>query len=48
MLRLSEAILYYITERMDSSQLWADLKVIYSDASVPGEGEHKIIDFIRS
>ena len=48
MWKLSKSIQHYIIERLQSDVLWKGLKVIYSDASVPGEGEHKILDFIRS
>ena len=33
---------------MHSDPLWSDLEVIYSDATIPGEGEHKILEFIRN
>ena len=36
-----------IHERMRTRPEWAKLTVIFSDSSVPGEGEHKIMDFIR-
>jgi 5'-3' exoribonuclease 2 len=46
--RLSKALSYYVQEKLHNDSLWKGLKVIFSDSSVPGEGEHKILDFIRS
>ena len=44
----SIAIRNYIKIRINNDPLWKNLIVIFSDASVPGEGEHKILDFIRT
>jgi len=48
MLRLATALKSYILERSNTDALWHGLAVVFSDAFVPGEGEHKILDFIRS
>lgn len=48
MWRLSKALQYYVMERLQTNELWKGVKVVFSDASIPGEGEHKILDFIRS
>ena len=44
----SKALKTYIKSRINNDPLWKNLNVIFSDASVPGEGEHKILDFIRT
>jgi len=48
MFNLSKALQLFIVERFHSESKWNNLQVIFSDAFVPGEGEHKILDFIRS
>lgn len=53
MINLSASLRKWIDEKLspdyeDREGIWPkDLVVILSDASVPGEGEHKIMDYIR-
>lgn len=47
MYKLSMYIWFYVLSRMNSHSAWRDIQVIFSDASEPGEGEHKIMNFIR-
>ena len=45
---LAKSLRWWVSMKQNTDPMWAGLKVIISDASVPGEGEHKIMDFIRS
>lgn len=47
MRNLSKHLQEFIQKQQTNVQAWKDISVILSDASVPGEGEHKIMDFIR-
>ncbi|CDZ98871.1 5-3 exoribonuclease 2 [Phaffia rhodozyma] len=44
---LAASLRYWVVQKMNTDAAWKNIQVIISDASVPGEGEHKIMDFIR-
>lgn len=45
--RLSISMQHYVNHQINNDPDWQAIKVILSDASVPGEGEHKVMEFIR-
>jgi len=47
MTTLSEALRWYVADRLTHEPGWREFQIIISDARVPGEGEHKIMNFIR-
>jgi 5'-3' exonuclease len=45
--KCSQHILAFVRQKLETDPKWQDLTVIFSGHDVPGEGEHKIMDFIR-
>jgi 5'-3' exoribonuclease 2 len=45
---LAISLRYWCQYKLNTDPGWARLKIIISDATVPGEGEHKIMNFVRS
>ena len=46
--RLAEFLRVFIHKKMSTDPGWRGITVILSDGSVPGEGEHKIMECVRS
>jgi 5'-3' exonuclease len=44
---LSKYIDWHIKKSMTENSLWKNIEVIFSNEKCPGEGEHKLISFIR-
>ncbi|OHT17547.1 5'-3' exoribonuclease 2 [Tritrichomonas foetus] len=44
---LAKYLQKFIHKQQQNVPAWKNISIILSDASVPGEGEHKIMDFIR-
>ncbi|KAJ3487749.1 hypothetical protein NLJ89_g11682 [Agrocybe chaxingu] len=47
MVRLSEQLRYFINKKITEDSNWRDIKVVLSGHEVPGEGEHKTVEYIR-
>eukprot|EP00624_Nannochloropsis_granulata_P007519 evm.model.NODE_8251_length_22696_cov_22.787495.3 len=47
MVTLARYLRFYVSHRINTCKAWQNIKVLFSDGSEPGEGEHKIMDFIR-
>lgn len=44
---VAQTLRYYVALRQTEDTAWKNVAVILSDASVPGEGEHKLMQYIR-
>lgn len=45
--RCTQHLKHFIKRKLHTDPRWKDLTIIFSGPDVPGEGEHKIMDFIR-
>lgn len=48
MTRLSKHLKYFIRRKIKDDPMWQNLTIIFSGHEVPGEGEHKIVEFVRN
>jgi 5'-3' exoribonuclease 1 len=47
MTRLHSQLKYFISKKITEDSSWGDIEVILSGHDIAGEGEHKIMDYIR-
>uniref|UniRef100_UPI0035CD3D4A 5'-3' exoribonuclease n=1 Tax=Komagataella phaffii TaxID=460519 RepID=UPI0035CD3D4A len=46
--RLADSLRYWAAYKLTTDPGWSGIEVIISDASVPGQGQHKIMSYVRS
>lgn len=39
---------FFIKKKIEEDDYWKSLSIIFTSSSSPGEGEHKIMEFIRA
>jgi len=47
MMRLTEALTFYAEKKLKEGVRWETLQITVSGPNTPGEGEHKIMEYIR-
>lgn len=47
MFELNKRLRFFINKKIEEDPEWQKFRIIFSGGDVPGEGEHKIMDFIR-
>ena len=47
MVRLSSQLRYFVNKKITEDSNWRGVEVVLSGHEVPGEGEHKIMEYIR-
>jgi 5'-3' exoribonuclease 1 len=47
MFELNRQLEYFVQYKINTDPMYKRLEVVLSDSSVPGEGEHKMMDYIR-
>ena len=47
MAKLSEQLKYFVNKKISEDSNWRECQVILSGHDVPGEGEHKVMEYIR-
>eukprot|EP01119_Soliformovum_irregulare_P010105 TRINITY_DN246_c11_g1_i1.p1 TRINITY_DN246_c11_g1~~TRINITY_DN246_c11_g1_i1.p1 ORF type:complete len:1228 (-),score=492.18 TRINITY_DN246_c11_g1_i1:74-3757(-) len=47
MQKLTEHLRFFVDRKVSTDRKWKDIQVIVSGSQVPGEGEHKIAEYIR-
>jgi len=47
MFEINRQLEFFVQYKLNTDALYQKLEIVLSDSSVPGEGEHKMMDYIR-